>query len=283
MENNTYVPKEGDTYWYIGDNFRVTSATYVDSYDNLLRVYQHNCFLTEELATAAADSIKALLQEFTGMPKVSTGDRLNKLTAEVFDHPDCPKWAKYAAVDEDGEALFFEEMPFLATKTCGCFLRDCKDTIIPGKFDSSDWQNSLIERPVKENKLPDWCKVGAVGYNPETDLYFSIDNIDEDGISLRYPYGSDNTSSLTFEYFKECRPVQARLRPYTPEELEGLVGQVLKHSTGSYLVSAFENHRNRVEIESIWHDVNELLSSWTHPDGRPCGKLEHPEGEEWID
>lgn len=34
-----------------------------------------------------------------------------KLTQEVFTRPDCPKWAKWAAVDSDGTAYWYEEKP----------------------------------------------------------------------------------------------------------------------------------------------------------------------------
>lgn len=34
-----------------------------------------------------------------------------KLTQEVFTRPDCPKWAKWAAVDADGTAYWYEEKP----------------------------------------------------------------------------------------------------------------------------------------------------------------------------
>ncbi len=34
-----------------------------------------------------------------------------KLTQEVFQRDDCPKWAKWAAVDLDGAAFWFEEKP----------------------------------------------------------------------------------------------------------------------------------------------------------------------------
>lgn len=34
-----------------------------------------------------------------------------KLTQEVFSRPDCPKWAKWAAVDSDGTAYWYEEKP----------------------------------------------------------------------------------------------------------------------------------------------------------------------------
>ena len=71
-----------------------------------------------------------------------------KLTEEVFDYPDCPKWAKWAAVDQSGYAYWFENKPHSAGVDIPVtwILYDRKQ-LIPGLWDSSDWRNSLIERP----------------------------------------------------------------------------------------------------------------------------------------
>lgn len=76
-----------------------------------------------------------------------------KLTAAVFDMSECPKWAKYAAVNSDGDAFWFEDKPFL-TFECGTWVIETKYmyTRIPALFDSTDWENSVIQKPepVKE-------------------------------------------------------------------------------------------------------------------------------------
>lgn len=72
-------------------------------------------------------------------------EQLPKLTADVFHLPDCPDWAKYAAVDKYKKAMWYEDEP----KAIGrVFWNSKRGQIkeIPGKFDASDWQNSLIER-----------------------------------------------------------------------------------------------------------------------------------------
>lgn len=109
---------------------------------------------------------------------------LPKLTAEVFDRPDCPEWAKYAAVSPYGSLAFFEEKP---EHDFDCWIAiGFKSAIAKSSYDYSDWQNSLIERPknrvnwdeveeilcnskltIKEKKqeLPDWCKPGACDWS----------------------------------------------------------------------------------------------------------------------
>ena len=34
---------------------------------------------------------------------------MKKLTKDVFNYPECPKWAKYAAVDSDGCAFYYDQ------------------------------------------------------------------------------------------------------------------------------------------------------------------------------
>ncbi len=67
---------------------------------------------------------------------------LKKLTQSVFDG--VPSEFKFAAVDVNGWAFAYEQRPYLE----GIDGFNCSGWIqrIPGKFDATDWQNSLIER-----------------------------------------------------------------------------------------------------------------------------------------
>lgn len=67
---------------------------------------------------------------------------LKKLTQSVFD--DLPSEFKFAAVDVNGWAFAYEKRPYLE----GIDGFNCSGWIqrIPGKFNATDWQNSLIER-----------------------------------------------------------------------------------------------------------------------------------------
>lgn len=169
-----WKPEYCDLYYVVDAVGVVSSHTWCD--DTADRTYYTigNCFRTSEEAEAAAAMVRALLLGFHGdQPEKYT--KLPKLTADVFDRPDCPEWAKFAAVDEDGETTFFDKKPYQSTKTCGCFLRDCQYATIPSKFDASDWKNSLIERHVKKPKLttdvfdredcPEWARYAVVNSN----------------------------------------------------------------------------------------------------------------------
>ena len=73
------------------------------------------------------------------------------LSTAVFDLPECPAWAKYAAVDEGGRAYWYSDKPTLLSSmwmTSG----HTEARKIPGKFHALDWKNSLIQKPepVKE-------------------------------------------------------------------------------------------------------------------------------------
>lgn len=135
------------------------------------------------------------------------------------------------------------------------------------------------EEPKQKTKteLPDWCKVGKWVYEKERKEYFKITKVDC-LISMQNADGKGQYGHGAFA--DKC--VQARLRPYNAEEMKALVGKVLKHDTGLYLVTAYENRWNQVKIESAWREEEELLERWTI-DTMPCGVFEHLEDGEWVE
>lgn len=76
-----------------------------------------------------------------------------KLTTAVFKSKSCPKWARYAAVNRDGTAYYYDQEPdYDAVRGRWMYAYDC----YCGVFDATDWEHSLIKRP--ETNL-DWlCK-----------------------------------------------------------------------------------------------------------------------------
>ena len=188
-------------------------------------------------------------------PKVA---KLPKLTAEVFDRPDCPEWVKYASVNKTGRVIFY------ADKTSPGVKADI------GFYDASDWENSLIERHAK---LPDWCKIGEWCYCLDDDgngKYFKITKIKDN-----YIYGED--WDIDYHFVR-----QARLRPYNAEEMRGLVGKVVYTiEDKTFLVLAHSG--NTVLFGDVLHTPEDLtLDIYKFPDGSPCGCLEHLENGEWV-
>lgn len=66
-----------------------------------------------------------------------------KLTLGVFNRPDCPEWANYAAVNKSGYAYWFEHKP----EICGGYWVSSPSTkFLIGIFDPDGWEKSLIYR-----------------------------------------------------------------------------------------------------------------------------------------
>ena len=87
-----------------------------------------------------------------------------ELTIEVFDRPDCPEWARWAAVDINGQAAWYSKKPVLWKDESSTWhllnqwYRNCTDEdpfggmvkLMTKRFDASNWEHSLIERPAKD-------------------------------------------------------------------------------------------------------------------------------------
>ena len=82
--------------------------------------------------------------------KVTRTEKRYILNEKVFDLDTCPKWAQYAAVDEDGHAYWYESQPYkhYVSWTPGLSRRRAK-CILGIFFDATNWQNSLIKLPKK--------------------------------------------------------------------------------------------------------------------------------------
>lgn len=268
--------KDGDYFFINFDGRTVATANNEYAADSRLIEFG-NCFGTRKAAEAAAEKVKELLLSLHEEQPVTDCNQLPKLTVEVFDREDCPEWAKYAAVDDNGTGTYYEREPEY-DGYLGCWLRSDKRAFIIGDgWDYTDWQHSLIERPAKENKLPDWCKVGEWCYCLDDDgnpKYFKITTIKDN-----YIYGED----WDIDYHFVSR---AHLRSYNAKEMKALVGRTVDSDTGArYLVTKFYDtlEGGEVCIDGIYYSADALLAKFTI-DGNPCGKLEHlNENGEWVE
>lgn len=192
-------------------------------------------------------------------------NQLPKLTAEVFDHPNCPEWAKYAAVDVSGIAHYFDERPYLADTF---FYNNCAHHwTVDGDFDASDWQNSLIERPAKI-ELPDWCKVGEWVYDNVIEEYAIVKKEDNQ------QWYVDNQKTLS----------PARKRPFNAKEMKALVGKVLGWDGNLELVISYDADTAEVYVDHMWCSAKCLMDNGYTIDGKPCYVLEHKnERGGWVE
>lgn len=197
---------------------------------------------------------------------VTDCNRLPKLTAEVFDRPDCPEWAKYAVVDKRHNACFCAEKPKIVAD--GWYSESYVEGIIRPKFDASDWKNSLIERPAKE--LPDWCKVGKYVYDA----------------SLReYLYVKEEDYDWYVDPVARGRIKQARKREFNDKEMKALVGRIFTTLDGDASIATdFDKYLKTLYIYNEEYTNKQLADSAWLLDGKPCYVLEHLNDKgEWVE
>lgn len=212
--------------------------------------------------------------------KEQESNQLPKLTEEVFNRPDCPAWAQWAAVDEYGMVWLTAKKPnvvMIAGKANGWSTGGGSYTHwSPMMFDPSDWKNSLIKRPEKIT-LPEWCKPGAWVWSDGK--YHKIIETGQDWIRTAW---DDHTGIWGMNIL--CQFSQARLRPYNAEEMRWLVGKVIERNSSAYLVISYAHDElaTTIYIEGKYLSEDRLMADFTI-DGKPCGKLEHLENGEWVE
>ncbi len=225
------------------------------------------------------DGIKVDWQEVKAEPKRP------KLTAEELAKRgiEWPEWATCAVVNGVKHAYFHEIYPHSGDNTW-CTFDDCHVRAIPGEWDASDWQNSLIERPavVKENlttELPEWCRVGKWVYHPRLNQRGQIVDFRDGGkkVFIKYP----DHSPCSIPYISEVKPLT--LIPWDDSTLPSLPFCV-KFKKGG------KNFRTTVvsaSISGVWLggvtnaiSYDELSNECEMLDGSPCGVLEVVENEQ---
>lgn len=321
-----WKPEHGELYYFIttsGDVCPDHFSRYETSSN--ARLIFNNYFKTEAEARAAAKKVKELLLSLhyngtsTANDETLQDKPLPKLTAEVFDRPDCPEWAKYAVVDVQGLAYWYQYPP-LADERIGVWKAwGNRRRLIDGFFDRSDWQNSLVKRPTKaafekmlknyaeqqankilqiarerrlpeqyhngpeKTTLPDWCKPGEWVYHNSDGYYYTIKRVD---VEDDYIQISDNAR----EYPYTANEIKtffspARLRPWNFEEAPFAVK--CRHSITAieYQVAKLNSAGDGYTVADCCCDVTlqGMAIYYEQMDGSPCGVLEHRENGEWVE
>jgi len=104
-----WKPKNGKKYFALAADATVEENTWRDDWCDRSLHSSGNCFRTEAEAELVAKKFKDLL--LSSHEPTTDCSQLPKLTAEVFNRPDCPEWAKYAAVDYTENAYYYNDKP----------------------------------------------------------------------------------------------------------------------------------------------------------------------------
>lgn len=142
---------------------------------------------------------------------------------------------------------------------------------------------------IQDNKLPDWVKVGAIGYDNKLNEYFEITNIDNDNVVVKF---IETSGYFSYQYFNEfCS--EARKRPFNAYEMKSLVGKIIEFKNGDATLATGYSEEFDEGVEGysygIWTcwgwsmGAKELMNECTI-DGKPCFKLEHLNDKgEWVE
>lgn len=268
-----WKPEVCESYYYIDSICCVDEEKWHDIILDKIRHKKGNCFKTFSEAQSAAEKVKALLLSLHEEQPVAECNQLPKLTAEVFDRPDCPAWAKYAMVNDLGDGCWYEENPGLFYTGRG---HGTKIMFID-RFDASDWENSLIERP-KKNALPKWCKVGKWVYLCNG-KYYRIESINECQVDL-----SEGISVGRNDIHSEM--VSARIRPWTFEEAPFMIKCKKNASRDQFTVATLSYDGTFYTMPNCCLNsisLYDISQHYTQSNGSPCGILQHLENGEWIE
>lgn len=252
------VDHNGLAYWYDAVPYRNTDRLrWENSGNHAMKI----CYAGEVAVPLfdATDWEHSLIESPTAAP-------LPKLTVDVFASPQCPDWAKYAAVDADGVAWYYGHKPVLGKCRWGTpghtEVHAIYDSCKYARFDATDWEHSLIERPAV---VPDWFKPGVLAYNIDTHTCFHV------------------TSST--EYRENY--LEAKVRPFSADELERKLGQcVLGPNNSRLLVTGYcaegclSGKPEICVLGDRWITAEELLTYGSRPQGI---KQYHSKEGTWID
>ena len=108
--------------------------------------------------------------------------QLTKLTEAVFAMPECPTWAQFAAVDADGVAYWYDTAPELDTPAWRNISKHFAAKRIPLRYDRSDWQHSLVKRPVEDQPTKLTKLTEAVFSMPDCPTWAKYATVDSDGV-----------------------------------------------------------------------------------------------------
>lgn len=108
--------------------------------------------------------------------------QLTKLTEAVFSMPECPTWARYAAVDIEGTAYWYATKPTLDTQGWCNISEHFAAKRIPLRYARSDWRHSLIERPAEEQPTKLTKLTESVFSMPECPTWAQYAAVDSDGV-----------------------------------------------------------------------------------------------------
>lgn len=247
------VDADGDAYWY-DTKPPLREATWSSIGADHVKQITHG---NTKLRYDSSDWEHSLIERPAVAPKLThdvfSYSNLNEWTYVIRSQVEhgktytrCPEWARYAAVDQSGAVCVYDTKPVLRRTdwypdSGGRCAVVCNEDKWALRFDTIEWRNSLIERPAV---VPDWFKPGVLAYNNDTHTCFHV--------------------TASTEYCENY--LEAKVRPFSDDELESLLGQfVCGPKNSKLLVTGFRpkgdiSGKPEICVLCGWLTAEELLT-----------------------
>lgn len=213
------------------------------------------------------------------LPEWDDDTKAPKLTSAVFDLPNCPDWARYAAVDSDNVAYWYEHAPIA---TGGEWFEGGGSCQEIGMYDGSNWFRSVLVRPSNGPTLPEWCMLGSYVYSKEQDKYAIITDIVGDAEDIYLCNSMSEVYPIIKKSFFLKQWKYVNVVPYEWFDIRNLVGTTIRSKDVTATVMGYDHEKKAVLVNNVWmkpHDL--ILHGFFREDGKPCGSIisEDPKNE----
>ena len=207
-----------------------------------------------------------------------------KLTQKIFDRPDCPDWAQYAAVDSNGSAYWYDDPPRQGEEQWHTQRVDvynggvAKVKRLSGRYEASDWKNSLIARPA--SRACSTCKNYEPKDSPDREMIpvYEFDWYTQWKYSQRedkYYYIEDISKNRARELKtgKLVNELPADVIVVSPADPDPavLIATAVQHvPTGNYyVIQKVEGDGSRIYVKDMDWEKSEFYKNFIDKWGRP--------------
>lgn len=169
-------------------------------------------------------------------------------------------------------------------KTVECSPSFCLYDTIKGNWHEvkeDNAENAQVD--VKSEPLPNWVKVGAIGYDTHTNDYFEI-------VCINCTFGIVNVNLFNGGYLQHnydiirnhC--VKAQKRPFNDKEMREIVGKSLETPGFVKFIFSYDKENKTLESYDFLYTADDLFEDDFKFEGKPCYKLEHLNNNgEWVE
>jgi hypothetical protein len=135
------------------------------------------------------------------------------------------------------------------------------------------WDGAAMVFRKRDYELQQWCEehnvdVGSKMEGVRTGCVYEVVDLSRGNIRCLCEDG--RITHCEPEYLK---PIKA-IKPYTPDEMQSLVGKVLVNKAKGASIMVIAYHDIMCHMATMgWYGPDRLLEHFTHLDGSPCGTL----------